>query len=72
LEQWRLWRLPDIKAKFSFARFLIRAVAMEAIVRKNRPDISIVSDDFRSCDRKCQADPKKIRAASGKQTSQFF
>jgi hypothetical protein len=44
----RLTRAPtleslvaEIKAKFALARSLIRAVALEAVVRQDRPDVAL-------------------------------
>ena len=37
---------PDIQAELSFARLLVGAVTMKAIIGEDRPDISIVTDRF--------------------------
>src|ERR1035441_3363700 len=49
---------PDIQAELSFARVLVRAMAMKAIIGEDRPDISIVTDPIRPRAPKRQEKPE--------------
>src|ERR1017187_6022742 len=62
---------PDIQAELSFARVLVRAMAMKAIVGEDRPDISIVTDPIRSRAPKRQEKPE-TPAAHGEKVLQLF
>ena len=50
---------PDIQAELSFARLLVRAMTMEAIIGENRPDIPIITDLLRPQCRKREEEPEK-------------
>jgi hypothetical protein len=62
---------PDIQTELPFARVLVRAVAMKAIIGEDWRDISIVTDLFRPRAPKRQEKPE-TPAAHGEKVFQLF
>ena len=62
---------PDIQAELSFARLLVRAVTMKAIIREDGPDVPIVADLLRPRRRKRQEE-REAPGANGEKVFQRF